>query len=139
MRNLGLIDDHLRRGRSRLRAVETLLVEESWEDVVRESQEVVEITLKALLRYAGIEVPRIHDVSPVLEANRERLGSVESSLDDLIGVSRDLRRDRELAFYGSEDLTPSEFYRAEDARRAYHDAARVHKLVAQACDRPELA
>jgi hypothetical protein len=32
--------------------------------------------------------------------------------------SRCLRRDRELAFYGSEDLTPMDFYRETDARQA---------------------
>ena len=35
-----------------------------------------------------------------------------------------LRRDRELAFYGAEDLTPSEFYRKTDAVAA-RDAARL--------------
>ena len=33
-------------------------------------------------------------------------------------ASRALRRDRELAFSGAEDLTPSEFYRREDADEA---------------------
>jgi len=34
-----------------------------------------------------------------------------------------LRRDRELAFYGAEDLVPSEFYAQDDADRA-RDGAR---------------
>ena len=138
MRNLDLVDDYLRRGRSRLRAIEVLLAEESWADVVRESQEVVEIALKALLRFARVDVPWIHDVSPVLDANRERLPSVAAELDRLIGISRRLRRDRELAFYGSEDLTPSQFYQSADAQEAYADAALVHRVVARACNRAEL-
>ena len=134
-----LVDDYLRRGRGRLRAIEVLLAEESWADVVRESQEVVEIALKALLRFARIDVPRIHDVSPVLDANRERLPSVAVELDRLISISRRLRRDRELAFYGSEDLTPSQFYRSADAQKAYADAALVHRVVAGGCNRAGLA
>ena len=139
MRNLDLVDDYLRRGRSRLRAIEVLLAEESWADVVRESQEVVEIALKALLRFARVDVPMIHDVSPVLDANRERLPNVAAELDRLIGISRKLRRDRELAFYGSEDLTPSQFYQSADAQEAYADAVLVHRVVAGACNRAELA
>ena len=67
MHNPDLAADYLRRAGSRLKALAVLMDEESWADVVRESQEVVEICLKALLRSARIEVPRIHDVSGVLE------------------------------------------------------------------------
>jgi hypothetical protein len=44
-------------------------------------------------------------------------------------VSRDLRRDRELAFYGAEDLTPSSFYGKADGVRARDGAALVVRLV----------
>lgn len=37
-------------------------------------------------------------------------------------ISRTLRRDRELAFYGSEDLTPQEFYKQTDADQAKESA-----------------
>jgi hypothetical protein len=90
---------------------------ESWADVVRESQEIVELALKGLLRSCGIDPPRIHDVSAVLVAERERLPeAVREGLDELTGISRQLRRDLELAFYGAEDLTPTGFYSREDAR-----------------------
>jgi hypothetical protein len=46
--------------------------------------------------------------------------------------SRNLRRDRELAFYGSEDLTPSEFYREKDAARARKAAQETVAVVRQA-------
>ncbi len=72
MFNDGLAYDYLKRAGSRLRALEVLIAERSWADVVREAQEIVEITLKALLRAHRIEVPRIHDVSAVLEQNSER-------------------------------------------------------------------
>ena len=48
------------------------------------------------------------------------------------GLAADyLRRDRELAFYGAEDLIPSDFYREEDARRAL-DGARFVVQTANA-------
>ena len=123
MRNRTLAEDHVRRAAARLKALDTLYEAESWADVVRESQEVVELALKGLLRDTGIDPPRVHDVADVLEAERERLpAALASDIDRLAAVSRSLRRDRELAFYGSEDLTPSDFYREPDAAQAREDA-----------------
>ena len=133
MFNDALASDYLKRAGHRLKALEVLMREESWADVVREAQELVEITLKALLRGCGVEVPQIHDVSPVLDQNRERLPEgVRTKVDELIKVSRSLRRDRELAFYGSEDLTPSDFYKREDAASALEQARFVHGEVERA-------
>jgi len=130
MQNDGLIGDYMRRAKARLAALQVLMDEESWADVVREAQELVEITLRALLRANRIEVPQIHDVSPILEQNRSRFGKgIQESLDELIRISRSLRRDRELAFYGSEDLTPSEFYKREDAEAAKSQARYVYDTV----------
>ena len=132
MLNESLAADYLKRARARLRAVEVLMQEQSWADVVRESQEAVEILLKALLRFARIEVPRVHDVSPVLDANRERVPPrARADVDELIRISRELRRDRELAYYGSEDLTPSEFYSHKDAEQAYAGARFVLEVVSR--------
>ena len=131
MRNPGLAGDYIRRASLRLRALDVLFEGESWADVVRESQEVVELALKALLRASGIDPPRIHDVSDVLRSERERLpGGVAEEVDSLAEASRELRRDRELAFYGAEDLTPSEFYSRADAERARGHARRTVELVA---------
>lgn len=124
MQNPELARDYVRRARVRLDALDVLFDGQSWADVVRESQEVVELTLKALLRASGIDPPRVHDVSDVLLAERERLPeALQSKLEALAETSRQLRRDRELAFYGAEDLTPSGFYSREDAERA-RDGAR---------------
>ena len=58
-------------------------------------------------------------------AERHRLpAELAAHIDDLAAISRDLRRDRELAFYGAEDLTPSTFYSRADAERAL-DGARL--------------
>ncbi len=124
MRNRSLAFDHVHRAEVRLRALDVLFDAESWADVVREAQEVVELSLKGLLRSVGVVPPRVHDVSDILEAERDRLPKpVQARLAELVRVSRELRRDRELAFYGAEDLTPSGFYQRQDAERA-RDAAR---------------
>ena len=130
MRNRDLAADHVRRADVRLRAVDVLFEAGSWADVVRESQEVVELALKGVLRRCGVEAPRIHDVSDVLLAERERLPEpLHQQVERVAAISRDLRRDRELAFYGAEDLTPSGFYSEKYARRAIDGARETVRLV----------
>ena len=139
MRNRDLAADHLKRAAARLRALDVLFDAESWADVVRESQEVVELSLKGCLRACGVDPPRIHDVADVLLAEQEHLPTgLASHVERLAGISRQLRRDRELAFYGAEDLTPSAFYRREDAEQARASArdvvATVQPFVTPAVD-----
>ena len=131
MKNRELAADYVRRAQVRVKAIQVLFDAGSWADVVRESQEAVELALKGLLRASGIEAPRIiHDVSDVLNAERGRLpSSVRGKVDRLAEISRALRRDRELAFYGAEDLTPSSFYSREDATRALDGARLVVRVV----------
>jgi len=131
MRNRDLAADHLRRAEARLHALDVLYDRASWADVVRESQEVVELALKGLLRACGVDPPRIHDVADVLLAERDRVpAALQPDLERLASVSRSLRRDRELAFYGAEDLTPSSFYRESDAIAARDGARAVVAAVA---------
>jgi HEPN domain-containing protein len=130
MKNRTLSSDYIRRCRARIGAVDYLYKAESWPDVVRESQEVVELALKALLRHFELEVPRVHDVSAVLEAEKAKFDKkLQASVPELIRISKTLRRDRELAFYGSEDLTPSDFYNKSDAKTAKDAAEFVVKTV----------
>jgi HEPN domain-containing protein len=130
MKNISLVEDYLKRAGDRLLAVELFISKESWANAVRESQEIVELSLKAYLRHCRIEVPRIHDVSNALLENKNRLaGEVLDKLEKIITISKSLRRDRELAFYGTEDLTPSEFYAREDAEKAYTSANLVFTSV----------
>jgi HEPN domain-containing protein len=130
MRNRDLTRDYVKRAEARLLALDVLMQAESWADVVRESQEVVELALKALLRSVGVDPPRIHDVGEVLLAERSRMPeAVVPHLEQLAAASRTLRRDRELAFYGAEDFTPSAFYKHDDAQGARDAARMVVKVV----------
>jgi HEPN domain-containing protein len=102
-----------------MRAVALLLEEEAFPDVVRESQEVVELVLKAVLRSFGVAVPFAHDLSETFAQHGARLpDEVQPLLGRWSDISRHLRKDRELAFYGSEDITPSSFYTRADAEEA---------------------
>jgi HEPN domain-containing protein len=129
-RNTDLARDYIRRSEARLGTLPVLMKAKSWADVVRESQEIVELALKGLLRASGVVPPRVHDVSDVLLAERQRLPpGVVAKLASLVEISRHLRRDRELAFYGAEDLTPSDFYSRADAEQARKGAQTVVSIV----------
>jgi hypothetical protein len=130
MRNQDLAKDYIRRAAGRLRALDVLYEDSHWADVVREAQEIVELALKAALRAHGVDPPRIHDVSDVLLAERDRLPApLTAEMDELVRISRELRRDRELAFYGAEDLTPSGFYSKDDATKARDGARQTVRVV----------
>lgn len=130
MKNSALARDYIKRAQHRLKAIDTLYTHQDWPDVVRESQEVVELTLKALLRKYNIDAPRIHDVGGILKENVSILSpSLSKQVNLLYEISHELRRDRELSFYGSEDLTPLEFYTEKDASDARNKARKVVEIV----------
>lgn len=129
MKNLDLARDYITRAGHRVAAVEVLFEKQSYADVIRETQELVELSLKGLLRLANIEVPRLHDVGPILVDSKERLPmQVRPHVETLAKISKGMRRDRELSFYGSEDLTPMDFYTLEDAKQALEDARWVQSI-----------
>ena len=111
----------------------------AWHLTVRRSQESVEMALKAVLRAAGIEVPRVHDVGAFLREHAERLPKeVTEHLDRAVSVSRRLRAERETAFYGDDEVgAPAErLYTAGDAEQALSDARWVLALAAAAVPPP---
>lgn len=130
MQNRGLAADYRFRATVRLKVIEMFLREKSYADVVREAQEIVELALKSLLLEYGILFPRTHDVSNIL---REEQASFPATLHPHLGrmaeISKKMRRDRELAFYGSEDLTPSDFYAETDAIQAISEAKEVMSFL----------
>lgn len=108
-----------------LQEVERLYQRRAWNLVVRRSQEVVELALKGIMRGIGVEVPRAHDVSIWLKNYRDRFPiSFQQAIDRLASISRRLRLERELSFYGDEDLgaPPQKLYTEEDAKSAMEEA-----------------
>lgn len=131
MTNPKLEIDYVERAGHRLAAVQLLFARGSHVDVVREAQEVVELCLEALLRASAVTVPQIHDVGQIVVREAARLPKpVRGDAARMAEVSKQLRKDREIAFYGAEDLVPSEFYTRADAERALADAQWVHERVA---------
>jgi hypothetical protein len=119
MRNRALTRDYVARAEIRMAALEVLFAKQGYADVVLEAQELVELASKALIRHLGAEPARVHDVSAQLRELAPRLPDEEqAALHRLVQCARELRRDRELAFYGTEDLTPSEFYSREDTEKS---------------------
>jgi hypothetical protein len=128
--NGSLAADHMARAEARMLAIDTLFEAESWADVVRESQEVVELALKGLMRWAGMDPLPDRETGETLLAGRKQLpAALGAELPGLAEVARRLRRDRDLAFYGSHDVTPWEFYRRQDAETARKAARRTLRIV----------
>ena len=124
---------YLKKAQVRFKALGFYKENEAYSDVVREAQELVELLLKAVLRSVGVEVPKIHDVGRVLEKHRQLLPPVlNDSLGEIKKISKRLRKERELSFYGAEDFIPTEEYELEDAEMAIKDAEFVLSAVRDA-------
>jgi len=107
---------------------EYLQEKRAWNMVVRRSQEAVELALKAALYRAQIEVPRIHDVGPVLKQHADRYPELfQRQIPHLSSISRQLRAEREISFYGDEQsgVPPESLYTREDAQEALSKAREV--------------
>jgi hypothetical protein len=68
-----LAESYLEKATKRLRVLDVLLEEEAFSDVVREAQELVELALKGILRYVGVDPPKWHDVGPIIAEHRDLL------------------------------------------------------------------
>lgn len=118
-----LAQSYLLKAGKRLKILDVLVNEEDYSDVVREAQEIVELSLKGMLRFVGIEPPKIHDVGGLLLEHRDKFADpLAGNIERLAAISKRLRKDRELAFYGDIDFIPTEEYTLEDAREAIEDA-----------------
>jgi len=62
MNNVTMAKAYLRQARERLRHANEALEGGNYPYVVRQSQEAVELSLKAALRLVGVEPPKWHDV-----------------------------------------------------------------------------
>lgn len=114
-----LARDYFRRAQVRRRVLDLLFDAGEYADVVREAQELIELAMKGMLRWAGIDPPRWHDVGTVLIEHRERLpAAMLPSLEAIVRASARLRKEREAAFYGEIDLIPGRSYDRDNARDA---------------------
>lgn len=107
-------------------ALQTLMQVEAHPNVVREAQGLVELVLKGMLRWVGIDPPKWHYVGTILLEHRGKFPpDLQSELPDLANISRRLRRDREIAICGEIDLIPEQMLDRSAAQLAMADAQRV--------------
>lgn len=123
MNNTTLALSYLKKADVRLDVLDLLYKKKAFSDVIREAQEIVELSLKSMLRSVGIEPPKIHDVGGLLLEHKDKFPkAVSRRLERLALISKILRKERELAFYGDIDFIPTEEYTDRDARKAIKDA-----------------
>ncbi len=131
MTNMEMARSYLRQARQILEEAERHHHAGVWHLVVRRSQEAVEFALKAALRSAGIEVPRVHDVGVFFMDNAARFPeALAKQLERVVSISRRLREEREISFYGDEELgaPPERLYASHDAEEALRDAHFIVEL-----------
>lgn len=114
------------RAGKRLLALRVLMHAGAYPDVVRQAQEIVELVLKGMLRWVGVDPPKWHDVGGIVVEHAAKFpASLRAELPELAAISLRLRRDREAAFYGDIDLIPEQVFGHEAAQRALSDAEKV--------------
>lgn len=117
MTNWSLWQDYFHRAKIRRKILTVLMAHQAYADIMRESQELVELLLKGLLRRAGIDPPKWHDVGKILEEQQQKLpNEIVINLKRIMTLSSHLRKEREISFYGDDDFIPSEQYQESDAQ-----------------------
>ncbi len=138
MTNKSLAQSYLLKATKRLKILPVLFGEAAWSDIVREAQEIVELSLKGMLRQVGIDPPKWHDVGQMLLEYRDRFPEAGAEqLERLAAISAWLRKEREFSFYGDIDFIPTEEYSEADAMRAIEDARTVVSVAATVIAAPK--
>ena len=83
-----------------------------------------------MLRRCGIDPPKWHDVGGIILEHIERFPQdTHDALRECAKISKALRKERELAFYGDIDFIPTEEYGADDAAKVIDQARFVVDLA----------
>lgn len=123
MTNITLAQSLIKKATDRLDILDLLLNKGAYSDVMREAQEIVELATKAMLRAVGIEPPKFHDVGDLLLEHRDKYpDDISKEVERIASISKRLRKERELSFYGDIDFIPTEEYTVDDSREAMEGA-----------------
>lgn len=97
----------------------------SWNVVIRRAQEVVELSLKGLLKMMGIEYPKAHDVGEVFQSacKEKKLVVDDKLLVEIKEISSRLAKKRSPAFYMEKS------YNKTEAEEALLDCEKVVQLA----------
>jgi len=125
-----LTQSYFRTFRIRVEVLPEYYKRKSYSDVIRESQEALELFLKALLRSMGWSPSFSHDPGKELADLKKNVPVQFSDMvDELVEWSKKLRRERELSYYGAADFIPSEEYSEKEAKQALEFLERVSKRL----------
>ena len=122
----------LRQAERRQKSAKAALEETDFAYVVRQCQEGIELALKAVLIYTGIDFPKWHDVGPILISEKELLKFwSEEILQKFASYSRQLSNDRARSMYGDEDLllAPENLFFRHDAGEALANLGEILEKV----------
>ena len=125
-----LAEGYLKQAGRRLRTAKGALDEDDYAFAIRQSQECVELSLKAALRLVGIDYPKVHDVSLVLERVGDRFPEwFAREVGFMAKASRTLTEYRGPSVYGIEAnlVPPEELFDRDDAERALGYAERTYE------------
>jgi len=105
--------------------------QQQYHRVVRLCQESIELALKSLLLFCGVDAPKEHNLTKPLE----RLELVKHQVPKdqrrrLLNIANSLPKRRIVSFYGSREGIPArDLFSETDAQQALDDAAFVLKLL----------
>lgn len=134
MNNIDMARAYMDEALRRIKTAKLALDDGGYAYCIRQCQESVELSLKAALRFVGIEPPKWHDVGIILIENRERFPEwFQREIEEMASVSRWLRREREPSMYGDEEmgLPPQKLYTKNYAEKAYIQSSRIVNLVSK--------
>jgi len=105
LNNVELAKSNIKQAEERLKHAREALESGNYPYVVRQSQEAVELLLKAALRLVGVEPPKWHDVGPVIRKVIDRFPTwFKENADLVVSISRSLRKEGQkslnLSIYG---------------------------------------
>jgi HEPN domain-containing protein len=108
---------------------------ESWNLVIRRSQEVVELSLKGIIKAMGIEFPKQHDVGKVFAraCQQKKIDISDEVIQQIKDISRSLAEERAPAFYMERQYTLQQAQEAlASAKRVLQEAKKLaSKLITQ--------
>uniref|UniRef100_A0A7J3QEB9 HEPN domain-containing protein n=1 Tax=Ignisphaera aggregans TaxID=334771 RepID=A0A7J3QEB9_9CREN len=134
MNSIAMAKAYIRQATEGPRHAKEAFKEGNYPYVVRQSQEAVELLLKASLRLVDVELLKWHDVGLVLRKEMDKFSQwFRELMPKLARISRKLRREREHAMYSDEGLGASsdELYSVEDAEEALNWAIEILQVVSK--------
>lgn len=126
------IKNYIRSSQRRLKNIDDALKENDFAYVVRVSQEIFELLSKSLLLKYNFVVPKTHNLSEDLDEVKELYSTnFQKEIYKIIKLSKELRRNREKAFYGDEEegIAPDELYNKKQAQEYQKNTKWFYDIV----------